>query len=152
MIMTYLHNMSRIKNQIRKIRMPKKDLTTTGIDAETGILPISAIAETLEVHPRTLRIYDKEGILIPKRTDKNRRNYSFNDLERAKLVLFLTRNLAMNLNGVKIILAMLEQIKVKPSEYIQYINKIAKSANIDTQAQEVNIEKTSKRGRKAKNS
>ena len=120
------------------------------IKTNLPILPISAIAQALDVHQRTLRIYDKEGILSPKRSDKNRRNYSLDDLEKAKLILFLTRNLALNLSGVKIILAILEENKVKPKDYITYINKIAKIAKIDTSKQETNIEKTSKRGRKPK--
>ena len=120
------------------------------MDTSIAILPISSIASALNVHQRTLRIYDNEGILSPKRTDKNRRNYSLDDLEKAKLILFLTRNLALNLAGVKIIFAMLEKNKVKPSDYLSYIEKIAKEAGIDTEKQENNIEKTSKRGRKPK--
>ena len=121
------------------------------LDTQLAILPISAIAQALNVHQRTLRIYDSEGILCPKRTDKNRRNYSLEDLEKAKLILFLTRNLAINLSGVKIILAMLKESKVKPMEYLNSIEKIAKDAGIDTSIQKDNIEKTSKRGRKPKN-
>lgn len=120
------------------------------MDTSIAILPISSIASALNVHQRTLRIYDNEGILSPKRTDKNRRNYSLDDLEKAKLILFLTRNLALNLAGVKIIFAMLEKNKVKPADYLSYIEKIAKEAGIDTKKQENNIEKTSKRGRKPK--
>lgn len=120
------------------------------LNTSLAILPISSIATALNVHQRTLRIYDKEGILSPNRSQKNRRNYSLDDLEKARLVLFLTRNLALNLSGVKIILAMLEENKIKPSQYLEYINKIAKKANIDTDIQETNIAKTSKRGRKPK--
>ena len=129
--------------------MNKKDIQNS-FDSNAGLLPIGAIARTLGVHPRTLRIYDQQNILIPQRSDGDRRIYSFNDVEKAKLVLFLTRNLALNLSGVKIILAMLEQMKVKPSEYLSYIEKIAKKANIDIDIQQENISKTSKRGRKAK--
>jgi len=121
------------------------------INTSLAILPISTVAQALNVHQRTLRIYDKAGILSPKRSEKNRRNYSLDDLERAKLVLFLTRNLALNLSGVKIILSILEQNKIEPKNYISYINDIAQKANIDTNVQEINIEKTSKRGRKPKN-
>ena len=80
---------------------------------------------------------------------KNRRNYSIDDLERAKLILFLTRNLALNLSGVKIILKILEENNIEPKDYIKYIDKIAKLANINTNVQEDNIKKTSKRGRKS---
>ena len=131
--------------------MQKETTKKQPLNTSLAVLPISTIASALNVHQRTLRIYDNEGILCPKRTEKNRRNYSLDDLEKAKLILFLTRNLALNLSGVKIILAILEKNKVKPMEYISYIEKIAKQAGIDTQAQENNIVKTSKRGRKPKN-
>ena len=130
----------------------QKETKKQAMNTTLAILPISSIASALNVHQRTLRIYDNEGILCPKRTDKNRRNYSLDDLEKAKLILFLTRNLALNLSGVKIILAMLEKNKVQPNEYLTYIEKIAKQAGIDTKVQENNIEKTSKRGRKPKDS
>ncbi len=119
------------------------------INTSLAILPISSVAQALNIHQRTLRIYDKEGILSPKRTDKNRRNYSIDDLEKAKLILFLTRNLALNLSGVKIILKILEENNIEPKNYIKYIDKIAKMANINTNVQENNIKKTSKRGRKS---
>lgn len=130
--------------------MKKETNKKQKVDSTLAILPISSIATTLNVHQRTLRIYDNEGILSPKRTDKNRRNYSLDDLEKAKLILFLTRNLALNLAGVKIILAMLEKNKIKPQDYLTYVEKIAKEAGIDLKAQENNIQKTSKRGRKPK--
>lgn len=130
--------------------MQKETTKKQPLNTSLAVLPISTIASALNVHQRTLRIYDNEGILCPKRTDKNRRNYSLDDLEKAKLILFLTRNLALNLSGVKIILAILEKNKIKPMEYISYIEKIAKQAGINTQVQEKNIVKTSKRGRKPK--
>lgn len=128
--------------------MNKENNNNQPIDTTLAILPISSIAQALNIHQRTLRIYDKEGILSPKRTDKNRRNYSIDDLEKAKLILFLTRNLALNLSGVKIILKILEENNIEPKNYIEYIDKIAKSANINTNTQKENIKKTSKRGRK----
>lgn len=128
--------------------MQEKSKQNSTLNTSLAILPISTIAAALNVHQRTLRIYDAEGILSPKRTEKNRRNYSLDDLERAKLILFLTRNLALNLAGVKIIIAMLEKCKVKPADYIDFIEKVATQAGINTQAQETNIAKTSKRGRR----
>lgn len=111
---------------------------------------ISALADALNVHQRTLRIYDAEGVLCARRTEKNRRTYTLDDLERGKCIKFLTANLAMNLAGVKIIFAMLEANKVKPKDYLNYINKAAKFCKIDETKQAENIAKTSKRGRKAK--
>ncbi len=120
------------------------------IDTTVAMLPIGAIAQSLNVHQRTLRIYDKEGILSPKRTAKNRRLYSLDDLEKAKLILFLTRNLALNLSGVRVVLAVLEQNNVEPNNYINYIKNVANTAGINELIQDTNVEKTSKRGRKAK--
>ena len=119
-------------------------------DLNIGLLPIGALSRSLGVHPRTLRIYDQEKILIPQRSDGDRRLYSLNDVEKAKLILFLTRNLALNLSGVKIILAMLDAMNIEPERYIPFVEKIAKQANIDTDKQESNIKKSSKRGRKPK--
>ena len=110
-----------------------------------SIIPIGAISELLNVHERTLRIYDKEGLLIPKRNKKNRRMYSQNDLEKANLILYLTRNLALNLAGVKTIFGLFEELKIKPDEYIELINKVSKKNNFNEKA---NLHKTSKRGRK----
>ena len=80
-------------------------------NARDIMLPIGSIAASLDINQRTLRIYDSEGILCPKRTDKNRRYYTLEDLEKAKVILFLTRNLLLNLAGVKIVLAILEKEK-----------------------------------------
>ena len=117
-------------------------------DADLPILPIGAIAQSLNVHQRTLRIYDKEGILSPARTDKNRRYYTLQDLEKAKLILFLTRNLALNLAGVKIILALLDEMNVSFEESFDFVKKIAKNAKISTKIQETNVKKASRKGRK----
>lgn len=130
--------------------MTKSQNTQRQFDPQTPILPIGSFAQSLNIHPRTLRIYDKEKILCPKRSIKNRRYYSIDDFEKAKLIQFLTKNLALNLSGVKIMLALLQQNKVKIEDSISYINKIARIANIDLSVQEENITKTSKRGRKIK--
>ncbi len=118
------------------------------IDTNIPILPIGAIAQSLNVHQRTLRIWDKAGILSPSRTDKNRRYYSLDDLEKARAILFLTRNLALNLSGVKIILALMEKNKVGVDNYFDFLKKLAHDADISEQIQENNIQKTSRKGRK----
>ena len=118
------------------------------IDTNIPILPIGAIAQSLNVHQRTLRIWDKAGILSPLRTDKNRRYYSLEDLEKARAILFLTRNLALNLSGVKIILALMEKNSVSAENYFDFLKKLAIDADISEQIQENNIQKTSRKGRK----
>ena len=114
------------------------------------LLAIEAVAQTLKVHQRTLRIWDQEGILVPTRTEKNRRMYSFMDIEKGKFILFLSRNLAVNLSGIKLILAILEKINIKLAQYIDFTNEIAQKANFDKKVQQENIQKTKKRGRPKK--
>ena len=111
------------------------------------ILPIGSMAKILDVHERTLRIYDKAGIVCPQRTEKNRRSYNLADLEKAKVISFLTRNLGLNLSGVRVVLAMLEEGKIPISKQVDYIEKIAKKANFSREEQDENIKKNGSKGR-----
>lgn len=118
------------------------------LNPEKAMFPISVIAGILKVHQRTLRIYDDMGLLSPSRSAKNRRVYSFNDIERGKIIQYLTRELGINLAGVKIIFHLLEQQKVETSNILSFIQKVAESVNITQEIQEENKIKLSKRGRK----
>jgi MerR family transcriptional regulator/heat shock protein HspR len=67
---------------------------------------ISAVAEQYQLHPQTLRLYEREGLLLPSRSEGNTRLYTDDDLERLEVILHLTRDLGVNLAGVEIILNM----------------------------------------------
>src|SRR5579884_651700 len=71
---------------------------------------ISAVAEQYEIHPQTLRLYEREGLLTPSRSEGNTRLYTDEDLERLEVILKLTRELGVNLAGVEIILNMREKM------------------------------------------
>ena len=71
---------------------------------------ISAVAEQYQIHPQTLRLYEREGLLKPSRSDGNTRLYTEEDLERLEVILKLTRDLGVNLAGVEIILNMRERM------------------------------------------
>jgi len=71
---------------------------------------ISAVAEQYKLHPQTLRLYEREGLLKPSRSDGNTRLYTSEDLERLEVILKLTRDLGVNLAGVEIILNMREKM------------------------------------------
>jgi len=71
---------------------------------------ISAIAEQYEIHPQTLRLYEREGLLLPSRSEGNTRLYTESDIERLEVILHLTRELGVNLAGVEIILNMREKM------------------------------------------
>lgn len=73
-------------------------------------LPISRVAETYRVHPQTLRLYERAGLLRPRRTAGNTRRYRSNDLERLDTILELTRRRGVNLAGVGLILRLFERI------------------------------------------
>jgi len=69
------------------------------------------VAEMFDVHPQTLRTYEREGLIRPARTEGNTRLYSQEDLERIELILRLTNELKVNLAGVEVILNMREQME-----------------------------------------
>ena len=71
---------------------------------------ISVVAEQYEIHPQTLRLYEREGLLKPSRSEGNTRLYTDDDLERLEVILKLTRDLGVNLAGVEIILNMREKM------------------------------------------
>ncbi len=88
---------------------------------------ISAVAEQYQLHPQTLRLYEREGLLKPSRSEGNTRLYTAEDLERLEVILKLTRDLGVNLAGVEIILNMRE----KMSEMQQQIEEFVSSLNTE---------------------
>jgi MerR family transcriptional regulator/heat shock protein HspR len=81
---------------------------------------ISAVAEQFEIHPQTLRLYEREGLLKPSRSEGNTRLYTDNDLERLEIILSLTRDLGVNLAGVEIILNMREKMDAMQREFERF--------------------------------
>lgn len=77
---------------------------------------ISIVAQMLRIHPQTLRLYEREGLIKPSRTDGNTRLYSHRDVERLRLILRLTRELGVNLAGVEVVLGMRDKMKEMQEE------------------------------------
>jgi DNA-binding transcriptional MerR regulator len=82
---------------------------------------ISAVAEKYEIHPQTLRLYEREGLLAPSRSDGNTRLYTDGDLERLEVILKLTRELGVNLAGVEIILNMREKMEAMQQQIEHFV-------------------------------
>lgn len=82
---------------------------------------ISAVAEQYEIHPQTLRLYEREGLLKPSRSDGNTRLYTDDDLERLEVILKLTRELGVNLAGVEIILNMREKMEAMQQQIEEFV-------------------------------
>jgi MerR family transcriptional regulator, heat shock protein HspR len=77
----------------------------------TGVFRIGAIAEKYGIHPQTLRMYEREGLLRPARTEGNTRLYDSDTIERLEIILTLTRHLGVNLAGVEVILHMKQRME-----------------------------------------
>jgi MerR family transcriptional regulator, heat shock protein HspR len=85
---------------------------------------ISVVSEMLGIHPQTLRIYEREGFIKPRRSGGNTRLYSEEDVERLEMVLRLTRELGVNLAGVDVILSMREKMEQMQREMEETIVKL----------------------------
>ena len=87
---------------------------------------ISAVAEMYGIHPQTLRLYEREGLLKPSRTEGNTRLYTDEDLERLELILSLARDLGVNISGISIILQMRERMEImqkQMQEFVSYVQE-----------------------------
>ncbi len=95
---------------------------------ETGkaFFMISAVALRYNIHPQTLRLYEREGLLKPSRTDGNTRLYAQEDLDQLETILALTRDLGVNLAGVEIILNMrqkMDRMQREVNEFMAYVKR-----------------------------
>jgi MerR family transcriptional regulator, heat shock protein HspR len=89
-----------------------------------GAYMISAVAEMYEIHPQTLSLYEREGLLKPSRTEGNTRLYTDEDLERLEFILNLARDLGVNIAGIAIILQMrerMEEMNRQMQSFVEYV-------------------------------
>jgi MerR family transcriptional regulator, heat shock protein HspR len=91
-----------------------------------GAYMISSVAEMYGIHPQTLRLYEREGLLKPSRTEGNTRLYTDEDLQRLEFILNLARDLGVNIAGMAIILQMrerIEEMQRQIHDFVEYIQK-----------------------------
>src|SRR5712691_4375066 len=91
-----------------------------------GAYMISAVAEMYGIHPQTLRLYEREGLLKPSRTEGNTRLYTDEDLQRLEFILTLARDLAVNISGIAIILQMrerMEEMQLQIQDFVKYLQE-----------------------------
>jgi len=87
---------------------------------------ISSVAESYQIHPQTLRLYERLGLLTPSRSEGNTRLYTEEDLQRLEVILTLTRELGVNLAGVEVILNMrekMEKMQHQVEEIISFVHE-----------------------------
>ena len=89
-----------------------------------GYFMISVVAKQFEVHPQTLRLYEREGFLKPSRTEGNTRLYSERDLETLSFILSLTRDLGVNLAGVEVIMNMRRRLEAMQTEMDRFMESL----------------------------
>jgi len=89
-----------------------------------GVYMISSVAEQYGIHPQTLRLYEREGLLLPSRSDGNTRLYTDEDLERLEVILQLTRELGVNLAGVEIILNMRDKMSAMQAQIEEFVSRL----------------------------
>jgi MerR family transcriptional regulator/heat shock protein HspR len=118
---------------------------------------ISVVAEMYEIHPQTLRLYEREGLLKPSRSEGNTRLYTEDDLKRLEFILNLARDLGVNIAGIAIILQMrerMEHMNQQMQDFVRYVqNEMIQrqaghmsSAAIVPLRRTINAEQTGDRG------
>ncbi|MBM3802618.1 MAG: MerR family transcriptional regulator [Acidimicrobiia bacterium] len=91
---------------------------------------ISSVASTYNIHPQTLRLYERQGLLKPSRSEGNTRLYTDEDLERLEVILNLTRDLGVNLAGVEIILNMRERMEAMEDEIREFMSYVQREFGV----------------------
>jgi MerR family transcriptional regulator/heat shock protein HspR len=87
---------------------------------------ISAVAQMYDIHPQTLRLYEREGLLKPSRSEGNTRLYSEDDLKQLEFILSLTRDLGVNLAGVEVVINLMQRmdrIEAEVNEFLEYVRR-----------------------------
>ena len=98
---------------------------------------ISVVARRFQVHPQTLRLYEREGLVKPSRTEGNTRLYSEEDLEQLSFILNLTRDLGVNLAGVEIIMNLRRKIETMQEEMDRFIVQVREELGKRTREREI---------------
>jgi MerR family transcriptional regulator/heat shock protein HspR len=93
-------------------------------EAEEPVYVISIAAKLLEVHPQTLRLYERLGLLEPARSERNIRLYSLRDIDRVRRIQHLTQDMGVNLAGVDVILDLLEKMEQERQAMEQRVNEM----------------------------
>jgi MerR family transcriptional regulator/heat shock protein HspR len=87
---------------------------------------ISAVAEMYKIHPQTLRLYERQGLLKPSRSEGNTRLYTEQDLERLEVILTLARDMGVNMAGIEVVLNMREkmmEMERQMQEFFQFVRE-----------------------------
>ncbi len=107
-----------------------------------GYFSISAVAKMFSIHQQTIRLYEKEGLITPKRSDGNTRLFSEEDVNRLEEVIYLTHKLGINLAGVEMILKMKRQMQKMQKEMNQLFKQVQTELNDSTKIVQEEVKQT----------
>jgi MerR family transcriptional regulator/heat shock protein HspR len=112
--------------------------TTRRRKPDQKFVMISVVAERYSIHPQTLRLYEREGLIKPARSSGNTRLYDEEAIRRLEIILTLTRDLGVNLAGVEVILNMREQMEKMQGEVdrlLEFVRRQAEERRADPERQ-----------------
>ncbi len=120
------------------------------IKRKKGFFSISAVAKMFSVHQQTIRLYEKEGLLNPKRSEGNTRLFSEEDIERLEEIIYLTHQLGINLAGVQMILKLKKQMKKMQQQMNEIFEETHKQLDKQSKVSEQAIKTSAKQLMKLK--
>src|SRR5436189_1850182 len=103
------------------------------IRRKKGFFSISAVAKMFSVHQQTVRLYEKQGLISPKRSSGNTRLFSEEDIDQLEEVIYLTHEMGINLAGVEMILRLKKQIKKMQSEMTKIFDSTQEQLDLETE-------------------
>ncbi len=114
------------------------------IKRKQGFFSISAVAKMFSVHQQTIRLYEKQGLISPKRSEGNTRLFSEEDIDRLEEIIYLTHELGINLAGVEVIFKLKKQIKKMQQDMNKLFDKTQKQLDEQTEESEQTIQRNVK--------
>ena len=120
------------------------------IKRKKGFFSISAVAKMFSVHQQTIRLYEKEGLLTPKRSEGNTRLFSEEDIEKLEEIIYLTHQLGINLAGVQMILKLKKQMKKMQQQMNDIFEETHEQLDKESKASEQAIKTSAKQLMKIK--
>ncbi len=114
------------------------------IKRKQGFFSISAVAKMFSVHQQTIRLYEKQGLISPKRSEGNTRLFSEEDIDRLEEIIYLTHELGINLAGVEVIFKLKKQIKKMQQDMNKLFDKTQKQLDEQTEESEKTIQRNVK--------
>ncbi len=115
------------------------------INRKAGFFSISAIAKMFSVHQQTIRLYEKQGLINPKRSEGNTRLFSDEDIDRLEEIIYLTHELGINLAGVEVIFKLKKQIKKMQNEMNKLFERTQQDLDEQSEQTKRQVQATAKR-------